>query len=182
MKCPQCGLVSPDSAVRCACGYDFLTRATGGSPPEQSVSAQPVTLRDRIAALFAVAPITSEPIPSEDRPGNVRILRWNYERIFAILCACSCLAFAFVLAGIRKSSARQSTPEGIELWLLVAFLCYAVFLALAGNYWSSLFVTEDVQDLHRSRPRFLLRCAALGLVRFAVAAFVTGVAMALFKR
>ena len=25
MKCPNCGLINPDSALRCNCGYDFAT-------------------------------------------------------------------------------------------------------------------------------------------------------------
>ena len=29
MKCPQCGLFSPDSAQRCDCGYDFGTQQGG---------------------------------------------------------------------------------------------------------------------------------------------------------
>ncbi len=26
MKCPYCGLINPDNALRCDCGYDFETR------------------------------------------------------------------------------------------------------------------------------------------------------------
>ena len=26
MECPKCGLLSPDSALRCDCGYDFHTK------------------------------------------------------------------------------------------------------------------------------------------------------------
>lgn len=31
MKCPRCGLISPEIAQRCDCGYDFLTRSVKGA-------------------------------------------------------------------------------------------------------------------------------------------------------
>ena len=34
MECPRCGLVNPDSAQRCDCGYDFPTGTMRGSYAE----------------------------------------------------------------------------------------------------------------------------------------------------
>jgi hypothetical protein len=31
MKCPNCGLINADNAMRCDCGYDFTTRQIGKS-------------------------------------------------------------------------------------------------------------------------------------------------------
>jgi len=37
MKCPNCGLVNPDSALKCDCGYDFNTKTIGGKTPVTDV-------------------------------------------------------------------------------------------------------------------------------------------------
>jgi hypothetical protein len=48
MKCPKCGLINPDTAQRCDCGYDFpsgemkksyLARSDGGAASMGLVSA-----------------------------------------------------------------------------------------------------------------------------------------------
>jgi hypothetical protein len=42
MKCPNCGLLNPESAQRCDCGYDFLSRSVQRSyltPKQRSVVA-----------------------------------------------------------------------------------------------------------------------------------------------
>ena len=36
MKCPRCQLINPPDAMRCDCGYDFLSQAGGSSPASRS--------------------------------------------------------------------------------------------------------------------------------------------------
>ncbi len=43
-KCPRCGLVSPQEAVLCDCGYDFVDRAGGGRPPPPEGAGRAVFL------------------------------------------------------------------------------------------------------------------------------------------
>jgi hypothetical protein len=33
MKCPRCGLINPEVAQRCDCGYDFIRRQGQAQPP-----------------------------------------------------------------------------------------------------------------------------------------------------
>jgi len=40
MKCPKCGLINPDSALRCDCGYDFAVGRVKESYLSQSRSSQ----------------------------------------------------------------------------------------------------------------------------------------------
>jgi len=43
MKCPECGLINPDTALRCDCGYDFATGDLKDSylPPERLRALDP---------------------------------------------------------------------------------------------------------------------------------------------
>src|SRR5579864_5023371 len=45
MNCPRCGLINPETAQRCDCGYDFITKSV-----EKTYStSSPTTTRSRIA-------------------------------------------------------------------------------------------------------------------------------------
>ena len=43
MKCPNCGLINPDSALRCDCGYDFTAQEIKESylPPKKIQNQEP---------------------------------------------------------------------------------------------------------------------------------------------
>jgi hypothetical protein len=49
----------------------------------------------------------------------------------------------------------------------------------AVRRWSSFFVTEVAADPNRSRAGFLFGCAIRGFIYFALAAAITGAALAL---
>ena len=45
MNCPQCGLINPETAQRCDCGYDFISK----SVEKPDVSSSPNTPPSKIA-------------------------------------------------------------------------------------------------------------------------------------
>jgi uncharacterized RDD family membrane protein YckC len=46
MKCPRCGLINPETAMRCDCGWDFST-----STVQQSYLGKEATLKGELASL-----------------------------------------------------------------------------------------------------------------------------------
>ena len=40
MKCPRCGLINPDIAQRCDCGYDFLSKTVQKAYFQQKLPAE----------------------------------------------------------------------------------------------------------------------------------------------
>src|SRR5262245_3303052 len=52
MKCPNCGLVNPGTAIRCDCGYDFTSGTVKDSHTPQTSDASLASLGDRLVGQF----------------------------------------------------------------------------------------------------------------------------------
>lgn len=61
MKCPHCGLINPDIAERCDCGYDFTAKtveqAYAHAEPEKKAPKSPRGLRVLVFAGWCIASI-----------------------------------------------------------------------------------------------------------------------------
>ncbi len=61
VKCPRCGLINPDTAQRCDCGYDFASKKVGKPfyaqefPPEIKSSLTLLIVINLVYAVLAVA-------------------------------------------------------------------------------------------------------------------------------
>lgn len=58
-SCPRCKLVSPPDAVRCDCGYDFLSGL--GGPEPRSFLLKPRVIRNLGIALFSISFVVPYP-------------------------------------------------------------------------------------------------------------------------
>lgn len=54
-KCPQCRLISDDTALRCDCGYDFATAQVHGVPAPPARTARQDLLTGLVLFLVAYA-------------------------------------------------------------------------------------------------------------------------------
>ncbi len=119
MKCPKCGLVNPDDAQRCQCGYDFelmkqLTSYLGQSATKTPEEAE--TIED----LFQR--------PQKVQPGEGHSLARRYGDAYRI----------------GKGLARMGRlAKGLGLTLGVMTFLVALLLA-GGNYPSGLSPTTKV--------------------------------------
>jgi len=59
-SCPHCKLINPPDAVRCDCGYDFLSGL--GGPEPRSFLLRPLVIRKVGIALFAISFVVPYPI------------------------------------------------------------------------------------------------------------------------
>ncbi len=62
MKCPRCGLINPDTALRCDCGYDFPTQSVRESYVQKKVSVTrlpPMWIGFVMAVLFLIVEVTA---------------------------------------------------------------------------------------------------------------------------
>ncbi len=55
MKCPKCGLINPDTALRCDCGYDFASKEMRESYVAAAENAKAGSERKSILAIYIVA-------------------------------------------------------------------------------------------------------------------------------
>lgn len=85
MKCPNCGLINPDSATRCDCGYDFPSQSMKESysapkrVDKEKVSANLVEKKDEHAT---VAAVVAEKKNAVDKEANVAASQ-NEERMIS---------------------------------------------------------------------------------------------------
>ena len=138
-----------------------------------------VSAGDRLRALFAVRPVAAEITQHADTTDSarlpVRILRWNYTRLFALGWAALSLAISV------RSAPRPGGPSTVDLFFGMIGLLYVVFVALqvaGGSYCRSFFVEDQYSGLPARKARLLATCAMGGLLQVLVAAALVGVAMA----
>ena len=58
MECPKCGLINPSEALRCDCGYDFLTKTVQSSYLDKRIARPNGKANMLIGAAGLVLPFT----------------------------------------------------------------------------------------------------------------------------
>lgn len=109
MDCPRCGLINPDSAQRCDCGYDFITKKVEKPYEEQGLPKEIKTWLIIVIVVNLIFIIRS--LLSDDLMTIVEIVIWS-----AIIC------FLYSQLVKRKNWARialviLSFPIGLILGL-----------------------------------------------------------------
>ena len=134
-----------------------------------------VTTGQRVRALLAVRPvaveITEHGEAVEGATAVVRILQWNYTRLFALVWAA-----LSVRIGLRNAP----DPSDTDLHFILVGLLYVVFVALqiaGGSYWQSFMIVTEHSRLPLNRAGLLVASAVGGLLHLGLAAAVVGGAM-----
>jgi hypothetical protein len=98
MRCPNCGLVNPDTAQRCDCGYDFPSRT-----------------------MKAKVPATASPAPAEAAP-------WALELIGALLLMMNCCQSGVTYSWMPISAGAYAATILAPAMVGLAVLAFARFL------------------------------------------------------
>ena len=146
MKCPRCGLINPETASRCDCGYNFESKGTG-NPNLPTTSPPPYSLFDHRAV--GVATFFGSPLA-----GSI-LMALNYRRIGIAGAAARILVAGIVLTGLLVALGR-AVPSGASTILGPAVLAGVVYgaKALQGDF---------VEQHTRSGGRLVSRWAAFGI-------------------
>ena len=136
-----------------------------------------ITNTDRVLALLLVRPVAVEVAANAGEVSTntkaVRVLRWNYTRLFALAWASG----ALIVAG--WNAPRPAGPTSVDLFFMMVGLLYFVFAFVQffnGSYWRSFVIMREYPRLP-NRFELLAECAAGGLVQVIAAAALVGAAI-----
>jgi len=161
-----------------------VSNALVSTPPASAPSSSPtvpwppVGFGSRLLALVTVQPIASQPAPAAPEGSavaRVRVLRWNYARLFAFAWT-----GLFLFMSLRNAP-RQGGPTTAETLFMMAGLLYIVYVGLnmtRSGYWQGFFVERDAPSAEMNRLALLGLSLLGGLLQVAVAAVLVGVVIA----
>lgn len=121
MKCPRCGLINPDDAVRCDCGHDFARRLAE-QPPSPQGTPPAYSLFDYRAV--GLATFLGTPLA-----GSI-LMALNYRRLGEKAAAGTMVAGGIVLTGL-SILLGYALPSGASATVGIAVLMGVVYGAKA---------------------------------------------------
>ncbi len=114
MECPRCGLLNPDFALRCDCGYDFESKTVQKPYFRQE-------LPGKIMGLF--------------RASQLQMATFAYGLFYLTLVVLACIpnTRGLIINGDRKP------PDSIGLEVFLTVLAFLIFIVgLTVSWWSEL--------------------------------------------
>lgn len=135
MECPKCGLISPESAQRCDCGYDFVTDVPQKPTTVAERASEP---REKVSDFMVVAEGNKFRLKEvSDRRKKVSdFIDRIMQRVGVVIIIVLIFAGVWWLAASvirhfrggrschsRKRLLQSATTAGLSAWRAVAGLC-----------------------------------------------------------
>ncbi len=114
MECPRCGLLNPDAALRCDCGYDFVSKAV-----------QTPYFRQELP----------KPFMGLFRASGIQITTGIYGLLYLAFVVLACIPATrdLIISGDRKP------PDSIGLEVVLTVLAFLIFIVgFTVSWWSEL--------------------------------------------
>ena len=159
MKCPNCGLINPDTAMRCDCGYNFETTAIDA---EKALAKKSVKYKKLALAFFVIGTL---PSISHLLSGSSVIINWltnPVNWIGAMLWGAS-LRHAKEERGTQSHTLEQDSPS-VSGFLSMFFIKYSEFLKtyVAMRKPPFLFLTVWLLGMASAIDRIEMKYLTLG--------------------
>jgi hypothetical protein len=175
---------APDAGGSDGGSTEFLKKSPvapdSGAGPRQPEPLWPaITMADRLMALVAVRPVALEVNGREaatDSAWPIRVLLWNYTRLFALAWAGLSLAVSL------RTGPRPGGPATVDLFFMMIGLLYVLYAFLQifnRSYWRSFVIVSEQPSLPVNRAGLLVRSAVAGLVQVVVVATLVGAVIAI---
>ena len=133
-NCPKCRLLNPDSALRCDCGYDFLTGTMQKAPQAKRSEPSMRVLRVIVGLVAFTLPILFVVIGmhfdrSQAQPDDQIYERWIQMLLWGSLVLAALVPSALIMTS-RLSWPRRIGLTVVVLGLLVLECVVAFYIAL----------------------------------------------------
>ena len=161
MKCPNCGLMNPDSAMRCDCGYDFVSQQIEESflaPNSKEIKLEPemVRAKNKLFSLFVIFIVMEGFVIflSSDVKGIVRIIfsiLLMYFVISGYMWAKWAMIIIFYLgASLILITGYESLTTSLPLTILM--ITYAALHAAIATFLGASKPLNKYFSYNKKRP------------------------------
>ncbi len=108
MKCPKCGLINPDSALKCDCGYNFTTGEINGACFSQGQEKRKISDDQQVKDTKSIA--------------RARATAWLID---VVIPALFLQLFIAVVQAVEQVDSQGNEPLSIIVgWLSIALIVY----------------------------------------------------------